>query len=124
MKFELTLGIYRQTNTDPITFSDEVIHTESFELDFGAYPPWENEIPYKLLEAAKHKAESIVAERRWSDCEWYDEDRNLLTPHWYDDPHWSDPSITEVYRYSHEGMDNCFYLKLSWDMKTLERTGY
>ena len=123
MNFEMALGIYKQTNADPITFTDEVIHTESFEVDFGAYPLSEKEIPYKLLESAKAKAEKIVhSERRWSDCKWYSQFRNLYDGYWWKDPRWETPEITEVYKYHHQGFGMCLYIKLSWDMDTLERT--
>ena len=119
MNFEMTLGIYKQSNADPITFTDKVIHTESFEVDFGAYPLSEKEIPYKLLESAQAKALKIVFEKPTA----YDNEFIMdYDAAWYNEPIWSDPNITEVYYYCHKGFAECLYIKLSWDMDTLERT--
>ena len=127
MKFDFEAGIYRMIKGSPssaniICFQKEIIHTETFDASMGTYPKLQREIPFRLLEHAKEVAMQRFTERSWSDCKWHSEFRNWYSGYWHDDPHWNDSDVTEVFRYWHEGFEKCFYVKLSWDLDTLERS--
>ena len=122
MKFELEAGIYKLIDKGTLTFEQEVIYADNFEASMGTYDRFQSEIPYRLLEHAKEIADDMLAKRKVTDCKWWHEYRNWITGYWNDEPHWRDSDVTEVYQYWHEGFEKCLYLKLIWDMNTLERS--
>ena len=122
MKFEIEAGIYKLVDNATLTFDKEVVFTDTFEASMGTYPKYgQSEIPYQLLNHAKEIADDMLTKRKDTDCRWWSEYRNWITGYWCDEPHWRDTDVTEVYQYWHEGFEKCLYLKLSWDMDTLER---